>query len=172
MLFLRFARKTPIGRLDVGAGGQDERRRIVIEGRAVAEKPLVLSGSQSRPIWYDMSVEAFQTPSRGRGRAMWQPSAAEERVTPFHLEDASGRAWIAAERGAVRVSGGRREVGQAGKRATGRYVARLFEEGAVVRIRGMVRQAVRAEPDGTVVYGTPERPLEILVRKHATPSAK
>lgn len=156
MFWLRFVRRTPAARLKVGLA--------VVEGRVWSEKPLVFSGSESRPIYFDRSVESFTTGSRGRGRPMWIPSAAEEQITPFSLEDETGRLWVAAERAAVRVAGGHREVGTFGKTNRSRYVARLILPGDRVRVRGWVDQARKGEPNGLVLRARPGQVLEILFR--------
>lgn len=98
---------------------------------------------------------------------MWVPQSADEQIVPFFVEDSTGRAWIAAERGSIRIAGGRRESGQTGKRATSRYVARVIAAGDVVRIRGQVGESRKGEPKGPVLRGSREHPLDILFRKSA-----
>ncbi|MEK6608817.1 MAG: hypothetical protein AABZ30_14245 [Myxococcota bacterium] len=157
-MWLRFARRTPIAELDSGVA--------VVEGRVVAEKRLVIAGSQTRPVWLDMTVEVYTTGSRARGRAMWIPRKAEQQIVAFAVEDEGGRVWIdATDRSRIAVRGGRREIGSSGKRGTSRYVARFIAPGDVVRVRGEVRAARKGEGAGKALRPPEGRPLEILFRK-------
>jgi hypothetical protein len=154
MLMLRFARTTPAAEARAG--------RVVVEGRVVADRTCPLAFSPSRPVWFEMTVEAYQSGSRGRGRPMWIPQQAEEKIVPFSVEDGTGRVRVAAEQGGYRVGGARREVGQAGQKGNRRYVAQIIAVGDVVRVRGV---ADPGEDGSAVLRATPEQPLEILLRR-------
>ena len=158
MVFLRFARRTPIAKL--GAG-----QTAVIEGRVVADKTLSVPGSDTRPIYFDMVVETYTTGSRGRGRPMWIPSKAEEQVVPFVIEDESGRAWIAAELPATHMKGGWRQTATTGKKGTSRFVARFIAPGDVVRVRGQVTAARKTEGAPLALRGGERAPLVVLFRR-------
>ena len=158
VLFLRLVRPARVAALKSG--------RAVVEGRVVAPRTLSIAGSPSRPVWFDMTVESYQTGNRGRGRPMWIPTSADQQVVPFAIDDGTGTVWVAAAAGAYRIGGGvRREVGRAGRRSGSRFVASLILPGDVVRVRGEVGDALGDEPPGKVLRGSAQRPLEILFRK-------
>ncbi len=160
VLLLRFLRPARVTALADG--------RAVVEGRVVAPHTLSIAGSQSRPVWFDMTIESYRTGDRGRGRPMWIPSSADDQVVPFALDDGTGTVWVAAAKGSYVVGGSvRREVGLVGKRGTSRFVANLILPGDVVRVRGDVGDATEGEPPGKVLRGSAKRPLQILFRKAA-----
>ncbi len=61
-MWLRFARKTTTAAAQSGI--------VVLEGKIVADKVLSIPGSQTRPIFYEMTVESFRALD-GRGRPGW-----------------------------------------------------------------------------------------------------
>lgn len=160
MFWIRFARPLRVQELAASVGSS-----VTIQGRIVAERTLSIAGSQARPVWFDMTLETYQTGNRGRGRPMWIPSKAEEQMAPFALDDGTGKIWILAESGGVEVSGAHREVGQVGKRATRRFIARMLIPGDEVRVRGNLGESRRGDPEGILLRGTVDRPIQILVRR-------
>jgi hypothetical protein len=164
-MWLRFARRVLSTSASSGI--------VVVEG-TVTDPPKTLSipGSQVRPVFYDMSVESYRAVPGGRGRFAWMVDRADVQIVPFVLEDEAGRIWIDAERDHVVVKGGWLERGAIGKKAVGRYHARVIAPGDKVRVRGEFYQPRRAPVDRGV-RATKDRPLEILFRAQSAnaPSA-
>ena len=128
-MWLRFARKTTTTAAESGS--------VVLEGRVVADKTLSIPGSQTRPVFYDMTVESFRALD-GRGRPGWNVDRVDVQIASFILEDDAGRIWISVDRDQVAVKGGWNESGAAGRSGRARYSARLIAPGDIVRVRGEV----------------------------------
>ncbi len=161
-MFLWLKSRTKIEALEDGALG-------VVEGRVVPARELGVPGTQIKCVYYHQIIDKWDRGERGRGRKMWIPINAEERVEAFYVEDATGRVWVAADAKHVDVSGAAEEIGPFGKKANQRFIARLIREGDVVRVRGAVTKAQGSEPGDVLVVrpgGKKER-LEILFKKRA-----
>jgi len=155
-MFLRFKKKTRISELVEGLD-------TVIEGRVVARKELKLPASGTRCVFYEMSTESYKVGSRGRGRPMWLPERFEVKCTGFFVDDPSGRVWVKGEVEKMSVSGPRKEAGQMGQRR--RYIARIIQQGDIVRIRGGVSKPEADERADVLMIGPDSKgSLEILVR--------
>lgn len=139
-----FLRKSPVKDLQEGRVG-------LVEGRVVARSEITVNGSGTSCVYYDRLEEAYETPARGRGRALWIPKGYERRCAGFFVEDATGRVWIAQGHEGLEVNGGAREHGRLGKKGTRRYTAQLLRVGDKVRVRGLVDRPKAAEPTGTKV---------------------
>lgn len=163
-MWLRFARRTVTTAASSGI--------IVVEGK-VREGPKALSipGSQVRPTFYEMTVESYRAVPGGRGRFAWMVDRADVQIVPFVLEDEAGQIWIHAEREHVIVKGGWIEAGAIGKKAVGRYRARVIVPGDVVRVRGEVYEPRRA-PVARGLRATKDRPLKILFRARGEPPSE
>ncbi|MDD5306377.1 MAG: hypothetical protein PHU25_03570 [Deltaproteobacteria bacterium] len=157
-MFLRFARKTMVR--DLREGGE-----LVVEGKVAVERPLTLPGSATKCVYYDILNEAFETGARGRGRKMWVPKHAEQKITGFFVDDGTGRVWVAAETATADVRGGKTELGVIGKKGNARYVARLVQEGFVVRVKGLADKARAAEPGEIVLRPGAKGRIIVLVKK-------
>jgi hypothetical protein len=158
-MWLRFARKTSTAAAESGS--------VVVEGKVVADKALSIAGSQTRPIFYDMTVESFRALD-GRGRPGWNVDRVDTQIASFILEDEAGRMWIAVDRDHVVVKGGWTELGASGG-GRARYSARLIAPGDIVRVRGEVFQPKRAPVDRGL-RAPDEGVLEILFRKRGQPA--
>ena len=154
-MWLRFARKTTTAAAESGS--------VVLEGRVVADKTLSIPGSQTRPIFYDMTLESFRAPD-GRGRAGWNVDRVDVQIVSFILEDEAGRFWINVDRDQVAVKGGWNEQGMIGRSGRARYSARLIAPGDIVRVRGEVFEPRRAPVD-RALRAPKQGVLEILFRK-------
>lgn len=168
MLFLRFRKTTPVSALAVG-------QAAIVEGKAVSDASIKVPGTDHDAVYHETVTEEFKAGIR-QGRAMWTPVAGDEELTPFWLEDASGRVFVnplgrsprAPSEPAVKVSGGRSERGE-GKRRGSRYITRYIAPGDVVRVRGLVAQPKpgkkgRVRP-GLEIVGTDAAPMQILFRR-------
>ena len=89
MFLLRFLRPTPIAHLQGAPAG----RKVIIEGRVVAQQTLPLGVAHLACVWYDNLVESMKAGLRG-SRALWFVEKAECRFCGFWVEDASGRIWV------------------------------------------------------------------------------
>jgi hypothetical protein len=138
---------------------------VVLEGKVLPQKTLSIAGSQTKPVFFDMTVESFRTAG---GRAGWNVASVDTQITPFILEDEAGQIWISAERDQVVVKGGWMEHGASGQSGRARYSARLIAPGDTVRVRGEVFEPRRAPVDRGL-RATEEQPLEILFRKRGVP---
>ena len=159
-MWLRFARKTTTAAAESGS--------VVLEGRVVADKALSIPGSQTRPVFYDMTLESFRAPD-GRGRAGWNVDRVDVQIASFILEDEAGRFWISVDKDQVVVKGGWKEHGMAGRSGRARYSARLIAPGDIVRVRGEVFEPRRAPVDRGL-RAPKEGLLEILFRKRGEPA--
>ena len=158
-MWLRFARKTTTTAAESGS--------VVLEGRVVADKTLSIPGSQTRPVFYDMTVESFRALD-GRGRPGWNVDRVDVQIASFILEDDAGRIWISVDRDQVAVKGGWNESGAAGRSGRARYSARLIAPGDIVRVRGEVFEPRRA-PVNRGLRAPEKGLLEILFRKRGKP---
>jgi len=156
-MWLRFARKTTTAAAESGT--------VVLEGKVVADKALSIPGSQTRPVFYDITVESFRSAG---GRAGWNVDRVDVQIASFILEDAAGRIWISVDRDQVAVKGGWSETGMAGRSGRARYSARLIAPGDIVRVRGEVFTP-RHAPVERGLRAPAKGRLEILFRKRGTP---
>jgi hypothetical protein len=157
-MWLRFARRTVTTSASSGI--------VVVEGKVNVKegsKLLSIPGSPVRPVFYDMSVESYRAVPGGRGRFAWMVDRADVQIVPFVLEDEAGQVWIHAERDHAIVKGGWIERGALGKKAVGRFQARVIAPGDTVRVRGEVYEPRRA-PVNRGLRASKDRPLEILFR--------
>jgi len=122
-----------------------------VEGRVVSRRELNVPGTTHRCVWYECVVDAFTRGSRGAGRKMWIPEGIDSRGDDFIVEEAGGRVLVAPGDVRLEVSGGRTVAGPLDQKGTRRYVARILESGARVRVRGAVTAARGAEPGELLV---------------------
>ncbi len=161
-MWLRFARKTTTAAAESGS--------VVLEGKVVlADKALSIPGSQSRPVFYDVTLESFRTGDDGRGRPGWSVDRVDLQITSFILEDEAGRIWVSVDRDQVVVKGGWNERGITGRSGRARYSARLIAPGDIVRVRGEVFEPRRSAPVDRGLRAPKEGLLEILFRKRGKP---
>jgi hypothetical protein len=157
-MFLRFARKTKVGELREGG-------EVVVEGKVAVDRTLTVPASATKCVYYDILNESFETGSRGRGRKMWVPKHAEQKITGFFVDDGTGRVWVAVDNSTADVRGGRTELGVIGKKGNARYIARIVQEGFVVRVKGLADKARAAEPGGVVLRPCAKGKVIVLVKR-------
>lgn len=154
-----FVRKRPVDCLEEG-------KLAVVEGKVVVKSEITVNGSGTHCVYYDRFEEAYETPARGRGRALWIPKAFERRCAGFFVEDPSGRVWIPEGGEGLEVSGGAQELGRLGAKGKRRYSAQLVRAGDSVRVKGLVSKPMSAEPtEGFVIRGDAKGRLFVKVRK-------
>jgi hypothetical protein len=160
MFLLRFLRPTPIAHLQGAPAG----RKVIIEGRVVAQQTLPLGVAHLACVWYDNLVESMKAGLRG-SRALWFVEKAECRFCGFWVEDASGRIWVGGDPREVNVRGAKRVTGAMNKAATERFTAHVIQPGAVVRVRAVLNAHERGDPGSEpVLRATAEHPVDIRVR--------
>ena len=152
-LRLRFARPTPIAALRAGA--------VIVEGRIVCDATLALSFAPLPAVAAEWWIESHRRVAEGRRRPMWVAIDGGARAVDFWLEDATGRVRVEADPEWLRVLRPRHDTGPVRDRRGTRWVARWLASGDRVRVRGLVEVGA----DGLVLAGSPERPLEILLRR-------
>ena len=151
-LRLRFARPTPIAALRAGA--------VIVEGRIVCDATLALSFAPLPAVAAEWWIESHRRVAAGRRRPMWVAIDGGARAVDCWLEEATGRVRVAMDPDSLRVLAPRHDTGPLRDRRGTRWVARWLASGDRVRVRGLVEEGA----DGLVLAGTPERPLEILLR--------
>jgi hypothetical protein len=157
-MFLRFRRRTAISDLAEGC-------EAVIEGKVTAKTPLKVPHAGVPCVFFDVFMESYGVGARGRGRPLWLPVRAEVKCSGFFVEDETGKVWVAGDERSYSVSGCRQKAGIIGKSGRQRYVAKYFQEGDVVRIRGAISKPVKGQPPDVLVMAPGRKGrLEILVR--------
>jgi hypothetical protein len=160
MFLLRFLPPTPITRLQ----GVPPGRKVVVEGRVVAQQTLPLGVAHLACVWYDNLVESMKAGMRG-SRALWFVEKAECRFCGFWIEDATGRLWVGGDPREVNVRGAKRVTGAMNKTATERFTAHVIQPGTLVRVRGVLSAHERGDPGSEpVLRATTEHPVDIRVR--------
>ncbi|HUT76944.1 MAG TPA: hypothetical protein VM285_04620 [Polyangia bacterium] len=158
-MFSLFTKKRKVSDLQLDA-------EVTVEGRVAAPESVSVPGAGIRCACYFVLNEAWQHGTRGRGRKMWVPTGAHNKCGGFFLDDGTGRVWVAAcEGNELDLAGGTGQVGELGKKGTGRYLARIVADGARVRVRGVVSRPKASEPgEGLVIRPGGKR--RVLSIKH------
>jgi hypothetical protein len=137
----------------------------IIQGTVSVPREVTLPGTSVSCAAFWMMTEAWKRPDRGKGRKMWTPVDVKQETNGFFIEDDTGKIWVENNGNALDLRSGTQQSGRLGKKETSRFVARIINNGDIVRIQGIVSSPKAKEPQDTLVIRPGKKGLISIILK-------